>query len=105
MFGRFRRGKDKSEAPPASEVAEEDIPVLTEVVEEAVLADERYSSDDIAGLEEEISRESIRMAEQLLHEVAREMEVVLFDRVLSRMKEELPALVEKILREHLQRKP
>ena len=105
MFERFRRGKDKPEESAANAVVEDDLPVLTEVVEEAVLVDDRYSSEDLAGLEDEISRESLRMAEQLLHEVAREMEVVLFDRVLSRMKEELPTLVNKILREHLQRKP
>jgi hypothetical protein len=103
MFERFRRDKNKPDETAKSSVAEEDIPVLTEVVEEALLADDRYSSEDLAGLEDEISRESLRLAEQLLHEVAREMEVVLFDRVLSRMKEELPTLVEKILRQHLQR--
>ena len=105
MFERFRRRKDKPDEPVVNAEAEEDVPVLTEVVEQAVLVDERYSSEDLALLEDEISRESLRLAEQLLHEVAREMEVVLFNRVLSRMKEELPALVDKILREHLQRKP
>lgn len=104
MFERFRRSKDKPDDAAKKDAAAEDIPVLTEVVEEAVLVDNRYSGEDLAGLEDEISRESLRLAEQLLHEVAREMEVVLFDRVLSRMKEELPTLVEKILREHLQRK-
>ena len=104
MFERFRRSKDKPDDAAKEDAAAEDIPVLTEVVEEAVLVDNRYSGEDLAGLEDEISRESLRLAEQLLHEVAREMEVVLFDRVLSRMKEELPTLVEKILREHLQRK-
>ena len=103
MFERFRRSKDKPD-DAAKKDAAEDIPVLTEVVEEAVLVDNSYSGEDLAGLEDEISRGSLRLAEQLLHEVAREMEVVLFDRVLSRMKEELPTLVEKILREHLQRK-
>lgn len=104
MFGRFRRGKADKDNPADEIQADQDIPVLTDVVDKAVLVDGAYSSDDIAGLEEEISRESLRLAEQLLHEVAREMEVVLFDRVLSRMREELPALIEKILREHSERK-
>lgn len=104
MFARFKRKKSEPDNSADEIKADEDIPVLTDVVDKAMLVDGAYSSDDIAGLEEEISRESLRLAEQLLHEVAREMEVVLFDRVLSRMREELPALIEKILREHSERK-
>ena len=104
MFAKFWRDKKDREDSIAANSAEERIPVLTDVVEKAVLVAEDYSNEELAALEEEISHASLRLAEQLLHEVSREMEVVMFDRVLSRMRDELPALVDKILREHLQRK-
>lgn len=104
MFAKFWRGKKNQEDSIAANSTEQSIPVLTDVVEKAVLLAEDCSNEEITALEEEISHASLRLAEQLLHEVSREMEVVMFDRVLSRMRDELPALVDKILREHLQRK-
>jgi hypothetical protein len=40
------------------------------------------------------------LVEKLLHGAFKEMEAVLFDEVVSRLRNELPELIDQVLREH-----
>jgi len=88
-------------------------PVLTEVVGEAgepavpVLRDAvvqpsaGYSEAQLAAVQAELTALAHDLTERLLNAALREMEAALFRQVSDRLREELPILVEKVLRDHL----
>lgn len=59
---------------------------------------------NIAELEARICAESLQLSEQLMNEAFQEIESVIFDRVVSRLRNELPALVDHILQDHIKSK-
>lgn len=91
----------------------EDRPVLTEVVggpdkpAVPVLRDavtqppDAHSEAQIAAVQAELTTLAHDLTERLLNTALREMEAALFRQVSDRLREELPVLVEKVLREHL----
>jgi len=44
--------------------------------------------------------ETLELAESLLHQAVKDIEATLFERVLDRLRSQLPELVDRILREH-----
>ena len=85
----------------------EEIPVLTDIVEEQP-APEQAKADDssaneelIAELQTKLSVGAFTLTEQLLHSAISEMEATLFEQILNRLRQELPELVDSVLREHL----
>jgi Zn-dependent M32 family carboxypeptidase len=42
----------------------------------------------------------LELADSLLHQAAKDIEATLFERVLDRLRAQLPELVDRILREH-----
>lgn len=78
---------------------DDDIPVLTDAYVK------RTSSTvvDIEKLQAEICATSLTMAEDLLRDAAQEAEHLLVQQVLTRLREELPAIVRGALEEHLDR--
>ena len=55
----------------------------------------------IAELQTTLSVGAFTLTEQLLHSAISEMEATLFEQVLNRLRQELPELIDTVLREHL----
>ncbi|NIW24080.1 MAG: hypothetical protein GWN29_05620 [Gammaproteobacteria bacterium] len=96
----------------ANEAAsQKDIPVLTDVItdEETPGIGETTTSVDyaslIAELQTQLASNAYALTEQLIHNAFAEMEATLFAQISARLREELPELIDRILREHLGEDP
>ncbi|NNC63598.1 MAG: hypothetical protein HKN84_02330 [Gammaproteobacteria bacterium] len=84
-----------------------DIPVLTDVItdDDAAGIGEATATVDpeslIAELQTQLASNAYALTEQLLHNAFAEMEATLFTQISARLREELPELIDRILREHL----
>lgn len=94
-----------------------ELPILTDVVElhatgsfpkpERVAAEDApYSSsllseEDIAALQATLVTRTMNLTDELLHSAAREIEAIMFERVIDRLRSALPELVAAALREQL----
>lgn len=98
-----------------------DLPILTDVVELHTLQPERragplaagiaepesrpvglHSPEELAALQADLVGRALNLTDELLHSAAREMEGVMFERVLDRLRAALPEIVAAALREHLE---
>ncbi len=81
------------------------VPVLTDVVAgpDARPADRRpvLSDEALSELQTRIATEGFHLMERLLREAFREMEMNVLTDVISRLRQELPEMVDDVLREHL----
>lgn len=83
------------------------IPVLTDVVPEETSRDAGVAalSQDtetlIAELQTQLSAHAFALAERILHSAFTELEADLREQITVRLRQELPELIDKILREHL----
>jgi hypothetical protein len=95
-----------------------DLPILTDVVElhatgsfpkpEAApgqptppYASGLLTPEDIAALQAALVSRTMNLTDELLHAAARDIEAVMFERVIDRLRAALPELVAAALREHL----
>jgi len=94
-----------------------ELPILTDVVElhatgsfprpdhiaetSGSYASGLLSEDDIAALQATLVSRTMNLTDELLHAAAREIEAVMFERVVDRLRAALPELVAAALREHL----
>lgn len=78
------------------------IPVLTDVVAEAVAAASvrGLTEEELTELQTRLATEGFALMERLLREAFREMEMNLLTEVISQLRHELPELMDDILREH-----
>jgi Zn-dependent M32 family carboxypeptidase len=74
-----------------------DIPILTDSVIENV---ETSLSFHAKAVHAAILTETLELADSLLHQAVKDIEATLFERVLDRLRAQLPELVDRILREH-----
>jgi Zn-dependent M32 family carboxypeptidase len=74
-----------------------DIPILTDAVKESTPAS---LSIEVKAVHAAILTETLELADSLLHQAVKDIEATLFERVLDRLRAELPELVDRILREH-----
>ena len=89
--------------------SQKDIPVLTDVITdddtasvgEAAAAASLDHASLIAELQTQLASSAFALTEQLLHNAFAEMEATLFAQISARLREELPELIDRILREHL----
>lgn len=85
------------------------IPVLTDAVAQPrraaadELARSGLSEAELAELQTRIAAGSFVLVERLLQNAFKEMEAALFDEVVSRLRHELPDLIDQVLREHFDR--
>ena len=86
---------------------DDDLPVLTEAVETlADLPDQssalasQPSADDLVKLESKLCAQSLTLADQMIHEACRDVEDIIVERVMSKLRSELPALVSRVLHDH-----
>ena len=78
-----------------------DIPVLTEAIDgTAGLPPAHLQAAQLA-----IVTETLKLADALLHQAARDLEASLFERVFDQLKLQLPDLVERTLQEQLRAPP
>ncbi|TFG86023.1 MAG: hypothetical protein E4H19_07045 [Chromatiales bacterium] len=84
------------------------IPVLTDAVARPrrSAADEMtrpaLTESELAELQVRIATSSFMLVEKLLHLAYKEMEATLFDEVVGRLRNELPELIDQVLREHFE---
>jgi hypothetical protein len=94
-----------------------ELPILTDVVElhatgnfpqperpapaEPPYAAGLLSADDVAALQSLLVSRTLNLTDELLHAAAREIEAVMFERVIDRLRTALPELVAAALREQL----
>jgi len=64
-----------------------DIPLLTDAVEQV-------------SAHAAILTEALELADSLLHQAAKDIEAILFERVYDKLRAQLPEIVDRILREH-----
>jgi hypothetical protein len=97
--------------------APRELPILTDVVElhatgsfpkperspeaEAPLAGGLLTEEELAALQALLVDRTLNLTDELLHSAAREIEGVMFDRVIDRLRAALPELVAAALREQL----
>jgi Zn-dependent M32 family carboxypeptidase len=74
-----------------------DIPILTDAVEKDGLS---YTLFDAKAVHAAIVTETLNLADSLLHQAAKDIEVALFERVFDQLRAQLPELVDRVLREH-----
>jgi hypothetical protein len=93
------------------------LPILTDVVElhatgsfpkperspeaEAPLAGGLLTEEELAALQALLVDRTLNLTDELLHSAAREIEAVMFERVIDRLRAALPELVAAALREQL----
>ena len=83
------------------------IPVLTDVItdKDATGLSKAMPNVDnaslIAELQTQIAASAFALTEQVLHTAFTEMEATLLEKVSKRLRRELPELIDRILREHL----
>jgi hypothetical protein len=88
-------------------MTEKKIPVLTDIVATPPPGTSTTGvlpEDELAELQSRLATEGYALMERLLHESLREMEANLFADVISRLRTELPDLIDEVLREHLDRR-
>ena len=97
--------------------ASRELPILTDVVElhatgsfpkpertpdsEETLAAGLLSEEELAALQALIVSRTLNLTDELLHAAARDIEAVMFERVIDRLRAALPELVAAALREQL----
>jgi Zn-dependent M32 family carboxypeptidase len=79
-----------------------DIPILTDAVEKSA---QPYAVVDAKAVHAAIVTETLNLADSLLHQATKDIEATLFERVLDRLRAQLPELVDRALREHADSKP
>ena len=100
-----------------SREAPRELPILTDVVElhatgsfpkperspeaEAPLAGGLLTEEELAALQALLVDRTLNLTDELLHSAAREIEAVMFERVIDRLRAALPELVAAALREQL----
>lgn len=79
------------------------VPVLTDIIATppGISTTGVLPEDELAELQSRLATEGYALMERLLHESLREMEANLFADVISRLRTELPDLIDEVLREHL----
>jgi hypothetical protein len=97
--------------------ASRELPILTDVVElhatgsfpkaervagtEAPLAESLLSEEELTALQSLLVSRTLNLTDELLHAAARDIEAVMFERVIDRLRAALPELVAAALREQL----
>ena len=74
-----------------------DIPILTDEVEQSGLVSAFF---DAKAVHAAVVSETTELADSLLHQAAKDIEAILFERVFDRLRAQLPELVDRVLREH-----
>jgi hypothetical protein len=80
--------------------AEPNIPVLTDVIRAATNADGRELEVLLAEMQTKLASRTFKLADELLKSAFAEMEATLFEQISSKLRRQLPELIDSTLREH-----
>ena len=58
------------------------------------------SADELVKLESRLCAQSLTLADQMLHEACQDVEDIILERVMTKLRGELPALVSRVLHDH-----
>lgn len=75
------------------------VPLLTDLESPPAPA---VTEEQLAAVQAELTSLTRDLADRLLDGALRDMEAALFEQVANRLREELPELIDRVLREHLQ---
>ncbi len=99
-------GADPSELPILTDVVDlgklEPATEAADAGESAAATPRLHSAQELAALQADLVGRALNLTDELLHGAAREMEGVMFERVLDRLRAALPGIVADALREHLE---
>jgi hypothetical protein len=73
-----------------------DIPILTEAIESG----SPYALVDAKSVHAAVVTEALKLADSLLHQAVKDIEAILFERVLDQLRAQLPELVDRALSQH-----
>lgn len=79
---------------------DDDLPILTEAVAPADASSLKPSTEELVKLESKLCAQSLTLADQMLHEACHDIEDMIVERVMTRLRSELPALVSRVLHDH-----
>ena len=79
---------------------DDDLPILTEAVQTPDALPDRPSADELVKLESKLCAESLTIADHLIHEACHDVEDIIVERVMGKLRSELPALVSRVLHDH-----
>ena len=85
-----------------------DIPILTDVVSAEAMAAASTSAPEpvneppVGELQTQLAAATYELADRLLHAAFQQMEATLFEQVSEGLRKELPELIDRVLREHLE---
>lgn len=82
---------------------DDDIPVLTEAIERTPPPAPGLTPAELAHLEHDICASSLKFAETVLRDACQEAEHIMKERVMSALRQEMPALVHRALQDHFDR--
>jgi hypothetical protein len=96
-------GHDRDERTPVlTEAVQPDAAAEVPILQDAVTLEADPTPEaQLEALQAELTAVAHELTERLLHAAVREMEAALFQEVSDRLREELPAIVERVLRDHL----
>jgi hypothetical protein len=90
---------------PDETASKSPIPILTDVVEATPPSHESAQQHEIdtliAELQTELSASAFSLTEQVLRTAMAEMEATLYEQITARLRQELPELIDRVLRERL----
>jgi hypothetical protein len=75
-----------------------DIPILTDAIEQDGRA---YALLDIKSVHAAVVTETLKLADSLLHQAAKDIEAILFERVFDQLRAQLPEIVDRVMQEHV----
>ena len=93
---------DDTSVPTLTDVVDEGdiyVPVLHDIVET-----EASREADMFALQAELTSLTRELTDRLLHTALQEMESALFERVSDELRDELPRLIERVLKDHLEKR-
>ena len=73
---------------------------MTKAVEQLGALPARPSADELVKLESKLCAQSLTLANQLLHEACHDIEDIIVERVMRKLRSELPALINRVLHDH-----
>ena len=60
----------------------------------------RPSADELVKLESKLCAQGLTLADQLLHEACHDIEDIIVERVMNKLRNELPDLVSRVMQDH-----
>jgi len=69
-------------------------------VEQSGALPARPSADELVKLESKLCAQSLTLADQLLHEACHDIEDIIVERVMNKLRNELPDLVRRVMQNH-----